>query len=128
MSRWACATLAASTDSLDLKDAYDHGDLRRALLDAAMDLVEQRGIETVSTLREVARRAGVAHNAPYHHFADKAAVVEALALEGYEMLLADELSSDDTAAAVPERIRALGRAYVGFAVAHPARFTLMKPA
>jgi len=89
-----------------------------------MDLVEERGIDGL-TLREVARRAGVSHNAPYHHFADKAAIVEALALEGYEMLLADERSSVDTAAAVPERIRALGRAYVGFAVANPSRFTLM---
>jgi AcrR family transcriptional regulator len=106
------------------KGAYHHGDLRRTLLDASMALVEERGVDGL-TLREVARRAGVSHNAPYHHFADKAAVVEALALEGYEMLLAVERAAVDPADGVPERIRALGRAYVGFAVAHPARFTLM---
>jgi len=92
-----------------------------------MGLVEERGIDGL-TLREVARRAGVSHNAPYHHFADKAAIVEALALEGYEMLLAVELAAIDAVAPVHERIRALGRAYVGFALAHPARFTLMNRA
>jgi len=89
-----------------------------------MGLVEERGVEGL-TLREVARRAGVSHNAPYHHFADKAAVVAALALEGYEMLLAAELDAVDAADGTRDRIRALGRAYVGFAIAHPARFTLM---
>jgi len=112
------------TSASPTRDAYHHGDLRRALLDAAMRLVEERGVEGL-TLREVARRAGVSHNAPYHHFADKAAVVAALALEGYEMLLVAELVAVDAADGTHDRIRALGRAYVGFALAHPARFTLM---
>lgn len=109
------------------KDSYHHGDLRHALLGAAIELVEERGVDGL-TLREVARRAGVSHNAPYHHFADRAAMIEALALEGYEMLLAAELGAVDPEAAVLDRIRALGRAYVGFALAHPARFTLMNRA
>ncbi|MGZ5326892.1 MAG: TetR/AcrR family transcriptional regulator [Actinomycetota bacterium] len=112
------------TTSSPTSGAYHHGDLRCALLDAAMGLVEERGVHGL-TLREVARRAGVSHNAPYHHFADKAAVVEALALEGYEMLLADELAAIDPSDAIYDRIRALGRAYIGFAVANPARFTVM---
>jgi AcrR family transcriptional regulator len=122
VSRCACQGVAVTAPSP--KDTYHHGDLRRALLDASMALVEERGVDGL-TLREVARRAGVSHNAPYHHFPDKAAIVEALALEGYEMLLAEELAAIDPADAVPDRIRALGRAYVGFAVAHPARFTVM---
>jgi AcrR family transcriptional regulator len=106
------------------KDTYHHGDLRRVLMDAAMRLVEERGVDGF-TMREVARRAGVSHNAPYHHFEDKAAVVAALAEEGYEMLLADEMASIDPAAPVLMQIRALGRAYVGFAAKHPDRFRLM---
>lgn len=92
-----------------------------------MGLVEERGVDGL-TLREVARRAGVSHNAPYHHFADKEAIVEALALEGYERLLAAELEAAGVSDDVPGRIRALGRAYVGFALAHPARFSLMNRA
>jgi AcrR family transcriptional regulator len=108
------------------RDTYHHGDLRQSLLASAMDLVDERGIDGF-TLREVARRAGVSHNAPYHHFADKAALIEALAIEGYEGLRADEQAALEAAAGRPirERIVALGRAYIGYAVANPSRFTLM---
>jgi len=105
-------------------DGYHHGDLRRALLDAAMALVDERGIDGF-TMREVARRAGVSHNAPYHHFEDKAAVIAALAEEGYDMLLAAELAVLDPTDTVEGRIRALGVAYVRFAAEHTARFRLM---
>src|ERR1700693_919979 len=64
---------------------YHHGDLRRALLDAALQLVAERGIPDF-TLREVARQAGVSHNAPYHHFADKAELVVTLTVEGFQTL------------------------------------------
>ena len=64
---------------------YHHGDLRRALLDAALQLVAERGIPDF-TLREVARQAGVSHNAPYNHFADKAELVVALTVEGFQKL------------------------------------------
>jgi len=111
-------TAAAKTDG------YHHGNLRAALLDAAQRLVEERGIDGL-TLREVARRAGVSHNAPYHHFQDKAALVQALAEDGYEQLLAAELASVDPTATIPEQIRALGHAYVRFALEDPQRFTLM---
>lgn len=102
---------------------YHHGDLRRALLDAALTLVDQHGIEGVS-LREVARRARVSHNAPYHHFPDKRALVAAVAEESYDLL------HDDMAAArrhrdALDRLRAIGVAYVRFAVLHPRRFRLM---
>jgi AcrR family transcriptional regulator len=66
-------------------DGYHHGNLRQALLDAARDLVHESGVESL-TLRKVARRAGVSTGAPYHHFADKADLVYALARQSLEQL------------------------------------------
>src|SRR5215470_2775019 len=64
---------------------YHHGDLRRALLEASLALVEESGIGALS-LREVARKAGVSHNAPYHHFKDRGSLLAALAEEGFAEL------------------------------------------
>jgi len=61
---------------------YHHGDLRRALLDAALELLAREGASAL-TLREVARRAGVTHAAPYRHFTDKQALLAAVAEEGF---------------------------------------------
>lgn len=106
-------------------DGYHHGNLRRALLDAAMDLIRERGVDGF-TLREVARRAGVSHAAPYHHFPDRAALVSALAEESFGMFAeAFREAAAGTEGAHLERIRAIGRAYVRFAFDDPARFTLM---
>jgi AcrR family transcriptional regulator len=57
------------------RTSYHHGDLRRALLDASLALVDEAGIGALS-LREVARKAGVSHNAPYHHFPDKSSLLD----------------------------------------------------
>lgn len=105
-------------------DAYHHGHLRQALLEAARTLINEAGVEAL-TLREVARRAGVTTAAPYHHFADKAALVTALAQQGLV-----ELDQAAEAALVGieaprEQLRAIGVAYVMFAVEHPAEFRLM---
>jgi AcrR family transcriptional regulator len=98
---------------------YHHGDLRRALLDTALEVIAEQGPVAVS-LREVARRAGVSHAAPTHHFRDKTGLLTALAAEGWR-LLADAL------AAVPGRDFAeLGVAYVVFATGHPAHFAVMR--
>jgi len=97
--------------------SYHHGDLRRAILDAAIESIEARGSAAVS-LRDLARRAGVSHAAPIHHFGDKAGVLTALAAEGYE-LLADALT-----AAASDFVEA-GVAYVRFAVTHKAHFEVM---
>ena len=94
---------------------YHHGDLREAVLQTAGKLLEKEGLAALS-LREVARRAGVSHNAPYRHFPDRESLLGALAAEGFEML----------GAALQSRPRReMGEAYVEFALAHPERFRLM---
>ncbi|MCA9668988.1 MAG: TetR/AcrR family transcriptional regulator [Myxococcales bacterium] len=65
------------------KRAYHHGDLRRTLMSEALGLIDERGLDGW-TLKEAARRAGVSHTAPYRHFDDKDALLEALALEGLD--------------------------------------------
>jgi AcrR family transcriptional regulator len=100
---------------------YHHGDLRRALLDTALDAVAEHGPAAVS-LRDVARRAGVSHAAPTHHFRDKTGLLTALAAEGWS-LLADALRD---AAAEDRGFAELGVAYVVFATSHPAHFAVMR--
>jgi len=100
------------------KDTYHHGDLRRALLDEALVLIGEKGVEGLS-LREVAARTGVSHAAPYHHFADKTALIQALGQDGMAILdrrMADaaQNAGDDPAA----RLLEIGVAYVMFAVEH----------
>jgi AcrR family transcriptional regulator len=104
---------------------YHHGDLRRALLDAALELASEQGARDV-TLSAVARRAGVSVAAPYRHFADKDALLAAAAEESFR-LFADALRQGSAAggASRTERMVAMGRAYVRFALRHPARYTLM---
>lgn len=100
---------------------YHHGDLRRAVLDAAVEVVTESGPTAVS-LRDLARRAGVSHAAPAHHFGDKAGLLTVLAAEGHD-LLADALHE--------ARRRSggdfldVGVAYVRFAVEHRAHFEIM---
>ncbi len=109
----------------DQKSPYHHGDLRRALLDAALQLATERGIGSF-TLREVARQAGVSHNAPYHHFADKATLVEALAVENFELLEADlRKANEQEEGTALDKVLAGGVAYVRFALQHPAAFRFM---
>ncbi|MDP3278130.1 MAG: TetR/AcrR family transcriptional regulator [Deltaproteobacteria bacterium] len=107
------------------KPSYHHGDLRRALLDAALVLVQEGGLGALS-LREAARRAGVSVAAPYHHFADRDALIEALLLEGFALLASEGERALDGAGLQPrERLEALGKSYVRFARTHPAYFRLM---
>lgn len=95
---------------------YHHGDLRQTLLDAAVEMIAERGLAQLS-LRDLARRAGVSHAAPRHHFKDKAGLFTALATEGYR-LLADTLAGD-----LP--LIEMGARYVGFALTHPCHFEVM---
>lgn len=107
------------------KRSYHHGDLRRALLDAAVEILAEDGAH-VLTLREVARRVGVTQAAPYHHFADKEAILAALAEEGFVKLYDAMASARDAAGSKPAaRLQAMGKGYVDFAVKHPAHFRIM---
>ena len=99
------------------KKGYHHGDLRRAILAAAVEAIGESGIDGWS-LRELARNAGVSHAAPAYHFGDKAGVLTALAAEGFTML------ADALEAAEPDFLAA-GLAYVDFAIKHPVHFGVM---
>jgi AcrR family transcriptional regulator len=110
---------------------YHHGDLRRTLLDTALRLVNESGPEGFS-LREAARAVGVSPAAAYRHFADKPALLTALAAEGHGRLAeAMEKASTRLAAVDPPPARAvatlvaIGRAYVEFAVKNPSFFRVM---
>ncbi|MFJ5832231.1 TetR/AcrR family transcriptional regulator [Streptomyces sp. NPDC093089] len=98
------------------RNSYHHGDLRQAVLAAALDAIAAEGPGSLS-LRDLARRAGVSHAAPAHHFKDRTGLLTAIAAQGYE-LLADAL------AGAPE-LSERGVRYVRFAVDHPAHFTVM---
>ncbi len=99
---------------------YHHGDLRRALLDAAVVAIAEQGPAALS-LRELARRVGVSHAAPAHHFKDKAGLLTAVAAEGFR-LLAMELR--ETYARTGSFLE-VGVAYVRFAVGHAPHFEVM---
>jgi len=106
------------------KRAYHHGDLRRALLDAALALAEDGGPMAV-TVREAARRAGVSHNAPYRHFPDKETLIAALSEEGF-VELARTLRTARAEVRDPEdRFVATGMAYLRFARGHPGHMAVM---
>lgn len=97
--------------------AYHHGDLRRALLAAALEAVGEVGPAALS-LRDLARRAGVSHAAPAHHFGDKAGLLTALAAQGFDLLAQTLTEADDD-------LLEAGVAYVDFAVTHRAYFEVM---
>ncbi|GGM62758.1 TetR family transcriptional regulator [Micromonospora sonchi] len=96
---------------------YHHGDLRRVLLAAAVEVIEESGSAALS-LRDLARRAGVSHAAPAHHFGDRAGLLTALAVQGFD-LLAEALHAAGT------DLLDVGVAYVDFAVGHRAHFEVM---
>ncbi len=104
--------------------AYHHGDLRRALLDASLELIDKHGPEGF-TLRAATRHAKVSDAAPYHHFADKEALLLAVAEEGFSLLLGHMQSAAGVGASAAERARSMGLAYVEFAARHPSHFRVM---
>ncbi|GAA2687342.1 MULTISPECIES: TetR/AcrR family transcriptional regulator [Actinosynnema] len=99
---------------------YHHGDLRRAVLAAAVTAITESGPAAVS-LRDLARRVGVSHAGPVHHFKDKAGLLTALATEGF-VLLSDALAATRDAGG---DFTEIGVAYVRFAVEHRAHFEVM---
>ncbi|RGD56389.1 TetR/AcrR family transcriptional regulator [Kitasatospora xanthocidica] len=103
--------------------SYHHGDLRAASLRAARELLEEDGSAGLS-LRAVARRAGVSATAPYRHFADRDALVSAVAAEGY-VELAAHLAAAHPSPRTPEDLAEVAVAYVRFALERPALFRVM---
>lgn len=103
---------------------YHHGDLRAALLTGAERTLRDRGAAALS-LRELARETGVSHAAPGRHFKDKQALLDALALTGFERLAQTLESADEPTRPLERRLAALARAYLGFAVDNAALLELM---
>ena len=105
--------------------AYHHGDLREALVRAATALLEEKGLQGF-TLRQCARRAGVSHAAPAHHFTTADDLLAEIAARGFEHFVAALGEAADQAEGSPlTRLEAMGRAYVAFALANPAVYGLM---
>jgi AcrR family transcriptional regulator len=103
---------------------YHHGDLRRALVDAAFALLtEERNWDF--SLREVSRRAGVSHTAAYNHFAEKRDLLAAVAAQGFDLLRTRMLDAIAQVTTADDALMASGHAYVGFAVEKPALYRLM---
>jgi AcrR family transcriptional regulator len=113
-----------AAEDLRVPDAYHHGDLPNALKHAAAALIAERGLGAFS-LREVARRAGVSHAAPAHHFGDVTGLLTALAIDAFEYL---EVTCGAAAAAEPdpvERFVAVARTYVEAGRTHPGHCAVM---
>ena len=104
---------------------YHHGNLREALLQAAERVVEAAGASSL-TLRELSRGLSVSHTSPRRHFADKQALLDALAQRGFERLGAIlARAAKDRGQGFDERLTRLARAHVDFALKHPSLFGLM---
>lgn len=97
---------------------YHHGNLRSALLDEAACMVDEGGVGSIS-LRELARRTGVSHGAPAHHFRDRRGLLTALASQSLTML------ADNVRAATPWGFEEAAVAYIQFARQHPGRYAVM---
>jgi AcrR family transcriptional regulator len=106
------------------KPAYHHGDLRRALIEAALQILTEEQNWKFS-LREVARRAGVSHNAPYNHFADKRDLLAEVAALGFAMLRSKLLSAGVRSDRPEDVFVRMGVAYVRFGTQNPAQYRLM---
>jgi AcrR family transcriptional regulator len=103
---------------------YHHGDLRRALIDASLELVRQRG-PSGFTLAEICRAAGVSQAAPYRHFEGKDHVLAVAASEGYQLLHAAMAGIAREPNQLNETLERMARAYLNFAIRHPAHLAVM---
>ena len=104
---------------------YHHGDLKNALVRAGVEILSEEGVEGLS-LRKVAGRTGVSHNAPYFHFPDKQSLIAAISTEGFRQLYTE---LDQAASAFPDdprrQLQEAAWAYVRFAMDHQDTFKLM---
>jgi AcrR family transcriptional regulator len=101
-------------------------DLRQDILDTARALIDEEGVAALS-MREVARRAGVTHQAPYHHFGDRESILAELVTQGFDELARRLAAANNLAPSAGKRaaLLASGEAYIGFALSHPGVFRIM---
>jgi AcrR family transcriptional regulator len=104
--------------------SYHHGNLRETLLEAAVGLIATAG-PAGFTLREVARRAGVSHNAPYRHFRDRGALLSAVAAQGFRELTRAMLNGAEGRPTALDRLRGAGLGYIAFALRRPQHLAVM---
>ncbi|HEX7159110.1 MAG TPA: TetR/AcrR family transcriptional regulator [Edaphobacter sp.] len=109
---------------MNRRKPYHHGNLRETLLEASIQLIAEIG-PSAFTLREVARRAGVSHNAPYRHFHDKDDLLAAVAAQGYSELNDAMLQAAKRHSDALDRLKHAGLAYITFALRRPEHFTVM---
>lgn len=103
---------------------YHHGDLRNALLAASLSIIRERGAQGL-TVREAARHAGVCHSACYRHFKDKDHLLAAVSESGFLSLRQHLTTASARGGNAIDRLCLAGKAYITFAMAHPAEFAVM---
>ena len=105
--------------------SYHHENLREKLIDAALVLINEKGARAL-TIREVARRAGASHTAPYRHFKDKADLLTVVARQGFDILTREMKRRSDKHAEDPlKQFKLCGLTYIQFALDHPAHYRVM---
>lgn len=104
-------------------EPYHHGNLKAVLIKAAFQVIGKLGVDGL-TLREIARRAGVSHNAPYRHFKSKEDLLAALATDSLRQLTGSVREAVEAEAKKDLRLRTAARAYLEYALKNPARFSL----
>ncbi|PKE28054.1 TetR family transcriptional regulator [Rahnella sp. AA] len=109
------------TPSLTKKN-YHHGDLRITLINAALEIIENEGVDKLS-LRACARKANVSHAAPAHHFGTVAGLLDELAAEGYSLLIGEMQNKQNNSTA--DSLLSAGMGYIRFAIKHPGLFRVM---
>ena len=105
-------------------DRYHHGDLSRSLLKEALRTIEKNGVAAL-TMRAVGTKLGVSRTALYRHFADKSALLAAVATEGFRTLRLRTLEAWEIHGGGRKGLEAMGEAYVHFAVEHPSHYRVM---
>ena len=103
---------------------YHHGNLRRSLLDEAVATIRAEGVEAL-TLREIGAKAGVSRTALYRHFADKRALLAAVATEGFRMLRQELVRAWERGGQGAAAFDAMGVAYIQFAMSNPSHYRVM---
>jgi AcrR family transcriptional regulator len=124
-SIWTLSTLSYTAFPMTTPtDRYHHGDLPNALRRAAVEVIDERGLGDFS-LREVARRAGVSHTAPAHHFGDVRGLLTSVAAEGFQTLQQVTEAAAARHDAPVDKLRAIGEAYVSLARSHKGHCAVM---